>query len=96
MHHPSAGVRHRRPGTRLGPAKGNGCGGIATAVDQDRRTYHQVMGRLGPGPAREAGLADDAASAACAGNISASGAADGQAPVLMLVLPSASHPGLVT
>lgn len=42
---------------------------IATAVDLDRRPYHQVMGRLGPGVARGAGLADDDASAARAGYV---------------------------
>jgi hypothetical protein len=41
------------------------------ALDQDRWLYHQVMGRLGPGVTRGRGLADDAASAARAGYVSA-------------------------
>lgn len=40
---------------------------VAAAVDQDRRPYHQMMGRLGRGLAGQAGLADGAASAARAG-----------------------------
>jgi hypothetical protein len=42
---------------------------VAAAVDQDRRPYHQMMGRLGRGLAGQAGLADGAASAARAGYV---------------------------
>ena len=42
---------------------------VAAAVDQDRRPYHQMTGRLGRGLAGQAGLADGAASAARAGYV---------------------------
>jgi hypothetical protein len=58
-------------GAKVWGGEGCGRGPIATALDQDRRPYHQVMGRLGPGLAWEAGLAADGARAARAGYVRA-------------------------